>query len=114
MDNTKDGGSVNKPPILGGTNYDYWKAKMVSFLKSTGIKTWKIVIKGWKYHVITSQDGTTSLNPGAEWTDVEDNEALGNSKALNFIFSSVDKNMFRLINTYTKAKYAWEILRTSH
>lgn len=87
---------------------------MVSFLKSIGIKTWKIVIKGWKYHVITSQDGTISLNPGAEWTDAEDNEALGNSKALNSIFNGVDKNMFKLINACTKAKYAWEILKTSH
>ena len=40
--------------------------------------------------------------------------ALGNSKALNALFNGVDKNIFRLINTCTVAKDAWEILRITH
>lgn len=32
MDNSKEGGSVNKPHVLYGTDYDYWKAKMIDFL----------------------------------------------------------------------------------
>src|ERR1044072_9485117 len=39
---------------------------------------------------------------------------LANSKALNAIFNGVDKNMFRLINTCTVAKEAWDILKTAH
>ncbi|XP_057444753.1 uncharacterized protein LOC130736999 [Lotus japonicus] len=39
---------------------------------------------------------------------------MGNSKALNAIFNGVDKNMFRLINTCTVAKEAWDILKTAH
>lgn len=61
MDNTKDGGSVNRPVVLDGTNYDYWKEKMVVFLKSIDIKTWKVVIKDWKHLVITSQGGSKKL-----------------------------------------------------
>jgi hypothetical protein len=49
--------------------------------------------------------GNTSLKPEEDWTEVEDTEAHGNSKALNAIFfNDVDKNMFRLINTCTVAK----------
>lgn len=33
MDNAKEGGYVNHPPNLDGTNFDYWKARMVTFLK---------------------------------------------------------------------------------
>lgn len=110
----KDGGLVNKPYTLDDTNYDYWKAIMVVFLKSIGNKTWKVVIKGWKHPVITSKDGTTSLKPEAHWTDVEDKEALGNSKDLNVIFNGMDKNMLRLINTCSEAKESWEILKTTH
>ncbi|MCI19620.1 gag-pol polyprotein, partial [Trifolium medium] len=77
-------------------------------------KSWKAVIKGWTHPIVTAEDGTISLKPEAEWTDVEDNEALGNSKALNAIFNGVDKNMFRLINTCTEANEAWEILKTVH
>lgn len=72
---------------------------MVSFLKSMGNKTGKSVIKWWTYPVVTFEDGTTSLKREVEWNDVEDEEALGNSKALNVIFNGVDKNMFMLINT---------------
>lgn len=56
-------GSINKPPILDGTSYGYWKMMMVTFLKSLGNKTLTVVIKGWKYSVVTFEDDTTSLKP---------------------------------------------------
>lgn len=114
MDNTKDTFFVNRPPIFYGTNYDYWKAKMVSFLKSMDNKTWKIVVKCWKHPMNISQDGASNLKPKVGWTDVEDNEDLGNSKALDVIFIGLDKNIFRFINTSTKVKDAREILKTAH
>lgn len=91
METMKYGGSVNKPPILYGINYDYWKMMMVSFLKSLGSKAWKVVLKGWKHPIITAEDGATSLKPEADWTGAQDEEALGNSKALNVIFNSVER-----------------------
>ena len=45
MDN-KEGGSINRQPILDGTNYDYWKPRMVAFLKYIDRKTWKTIVKG--------------------------------------------------------------------
>lgn len=62
----------------------------------------------------TSKDGATSLKLEAEWTDVEDEEDLRNSEALNSMFNGMDKNMFRLINTCSIAKEAYEILKTVH
>lgn len=111
MDNTKDGGSVNRPFVLDGKNYIYWKVKMIIFLKIIDITTWKVVVKGWKHLLITSQDGSTSLKPEV---DMSNDEALGNDKDLNVIFNGVDKKMIRLINTCTEAKEAWEILKTTH
>jgi hypothetical protein len=99
---------------LDDTNYDNWKAKMVVFLKCMHNKTWKAVIKGWIHPVTISPDGTSSLKPKTEWINAEDNDVVGNSKALNVIYNGVDRNMFRLINACTKAKEAWEILKTSH
>ncbi|XP_057439907.1 uncharacterized protein LOC130731662 [Lotus japonicus] len=119
MDNSLEGGSVNRPPIMDGTNCDYWKARMTAFLKSIDSKTWKAIVKGWKHPVITPKEGETSteggkLKPEEDWNKDEDEEALGNHKALNAIFNGVDKNMFRLINTCTVAKEAWDILKTAH
>lgn len=64
--------------------------------------------------MINSEDGTKILKPEADWSKDKDDEALINKKMLNAIFNSVDKNMFRLINTCTEAKEAWEILKTAH
>ncbi|XP_057452470.1 uncharacterized protein LOC130744299 [Lotus japonicus] len=116
MNNSKEGGSINRPPILDETNYDYWKACMVAFLKSIDSKTWKAIVKGWKHPVKADKEGTstTELKPEEEWNKEEDGEALGNSKARNAICYGVDKNMFRLINTCIVAKDAWEILKVAH
>lgn len=78
MDNTQDGGTANRPPVLEDPNYNYWK----------------VVVKGSKNPVITSKDGSTILNPEDDWSKDEDDEALGHDKALNVIFNGVDKNMF--------------------
>ena len=89
---------------------------MVAFLKSLDSRTWKAVIKGWEHPKMLDAEGkpTDELKPEEDWTKEEDELALGNSKALNALFNGVDKNIFRLINTCTVAKDAWEILKTTH
>ncbi|MCI30252.1 gag-pol polyprotein, partial [Trifolium medium] len=101
-------GFVNRPPLLDGSNYDYWKSRMVAFLKSIDSKTWKAVVKGWEHPVIVDKDGnnTTELKSEGDWSKEEDELALGNSKALNASFNGVDKNMFRLIKQCIAAKDA--------
>ncbi|KAK2374648.1 gag-protease polyprotein [Trifolium repens] len=87
---------------------------MVAFLKSMDQKAWRAIITGWNHPIITAADGCTSLKGVADWSPEEETEANGNSKALNAIFNGVDENMFKLINTCTEAKQAWEILQTTH
>ena len=68
MDN--EGGFVNRPPILDGSNYDYWKPCMVDFLKSLDSKAWKAILKGWKHLVKLGEYGepTSELNPEEDWS----------------------------------------------
>jgi hypothetical protein len=111
----RNGGSVHRPPILDGSNYDYWKPRMVAFLKSLDNKAWKAVLTGWVHPVITKEGvATTEKKPEEQWSKEEDDLALGNSKALNAIFNGVDKNIFRLVNNFEVAKDAWDILKTTH
>ncbi|XP_057443220.1 uncharacterized protein LOC130735138 [Lotus japonicus] len=116
MDNDKDVGSIHRPPMPDGTNYDYWKARMVTFLRSIDDgKVHKSVLKGWT-HPVQTKEGTSTIELKSEvnWSKTEDEEAAANSKALNAIFNGVDKNMFRLIHTCTLAKDALEILKVAH
>ncbi|WJX19410.1 hypothetical protein P8452_09112 [Trifolium repens] len=112
----KDGTLVSKPPLLDGTNYDYWKSRMAAFLKSIDSRTWKAVLRGWEHPKVKDANGidTEELKPEEDWTPAEDTLALGNNKALNALFNGVDKNMFRLIKQCTVAKDAWEILKTTY
>lgn len=109
----KEGGYVNRPPLLNGDNYDYWKSRMIAFLKSIDTRTWKAVLKGWTPPVVVDKEGksTLALKSEEDWSKEEDELALGNSKALNALFNGVDANMFKLIKQCTVAKDAWEILR---
>ncbi|KAK2421453.1 gag-protease polyprotein [Trifolium repens] len=57
----KEGGFVNRPPMLTGSNYDHWKPKMIAFLKSIDSRTWKAVLKGWD---CKTQDSTVQFYYG--------------------------------------------------
>jgi hypothetical protein len=112
----KEGGMVNRPPLLDGSNYDLWKSRMATFLKSIDSKTWKAVLKGWEPPVVLDKDGnkTDVLKPEEEWSKEEDEATLGNNKALNALFNRVDRSMFKLIKPCIVAKDAWCILETAH
>lgn len=64
---------------------------LVIFLKSIDNKTWKVVIKGWKHPVVTSQDRTTNLKLEVDLSKDEDDEAMPNDKTLNSIFNGVER-----------------------
>ncbi|MCH79440.1 gag-pol polyprotein [Trifolium medium] len=104
----KEGGIISRSPLLDGNNYDFWKSRMTSFLKSIDNKIWKAVIVGWTHPLVAYADGnpTTEKKPEASWTKEEDDASTWNHKALNALFNGVDKNMFRLIKRCDVAKDA--------
>ncbi|CAJ2661891.1 unnamed protein product [Trifolium pratense] len=113
----KEGGFVTRPPLLvGASNYDYWKSRMMAFLKQIDSKTWKAVLRGWTPPVKMDKDGkpTFELKSAEEWSKEEDELALANSKALYALYNGVDKHIFRLIKKCVSAKEAWTILETVH
>jgi hypothetical protein len=63
-----EGGMVNRPPLLDGSNYDFRKSRMATFLKSIDSKTWKVVLRGWEPPVVLDKDGnkTVVLKPEDE------------------------------------------------
>ncbi|CAM8890002.1 unnamed protein product [Rhodiola kirilowii] len=109
----KEGQSITRPPLLEGSNYATWKPVMRSFLKSLDEKAWKAVLKGWTEPMMNNLTGEPIAKPEALWTEEEDKASMGNSKAMNAIFSAVDENIMKLIINCEVAKEAWDILQTS-
>ncbi|CAM8954423.1 unnamed protein product [Rhodiola kirilowii] len=110
----KEGQSITRPPLLEGSNYATWKPMMKSFLKSLEAKAWMSVQSGWTEPMMNNLTGDPVLKPEALW-DEEDNKAsMGNSKAMNAIFSAVDENVMKLIINREVAKEAWDILQMAY
>ncbi|CAM8935017.1 unnamed protein product [Rhodiola kirilowii] len=109
----KEGQSITRPPLLEGSNYATWKSVMRSFLKSLDEKAWKAVLKGWTEPIMNNLTGEPIAKPEALWTEEEDKASMGNSKAMNTIFSVVDENVMKLIINCEVAKEAWDILQTA-
>ena len=114
MDFVREGTSTTKPPMLDGTNYGYWKAKMIAFLKSVDSRSWKSVLTGWEPPSIIDAIGIITLKPEIPWNKEEDEESFGNSKVLNALLNGVDQNVLKLINTCTSAKKIWSILEVAY
>ncbi|CAM8994318.1 unnamed protein product [Rhodiola kirilowii] len=110
----KEGQSTNRPPLLEGPNYAYWKSKMKAFLKSLDERAWRAVMIGWTEPIMANPEGVGMPKPEALWSEADDVAAVGNSKALNAIFYGVDENVFKLIAECEVAKEAWDILRIAY
>ncbi|CAM8887350.1 unnamed protein product [Rhodiola kirilowii] len=109
----KEGQSITRPPLLEGSNYATWKPVMRSFLKSLDEKAWRAVMRGWTEPMMNNLTGEPIPKPEALWTEEEDKASMGNSKAMNAIFSAVDENVMKLIINCDVAKEAWDILQTA-
>lgn len=95
-------------------NYDYQKARVVSFLKSLDNKTWKAVINRLTLLKVTAEENTKTFNIEKYWSKKEDKGVLDNYHTFNADYNGINKNIFENINTFTSAKEAWETLETCH
>ncbi|CAM8974549.1 unnamed protein product [Rhodiola kirilowii] len=110
----KERQSTNRPPLLEGPNYSYWKSKMKAFLKSLDEKAWRAVLVGWTQPWMANAEVIMVLKPEALWTNADEKTSVGNAKIVNAIFSGVNENVFKLIANCEIAKEACDILRTCY
>ncbi|KAG9453915.1 hypothetical protein H6P81_006819 [Aristolochia fimbriata] len=108
-DTIKDGGSSTRPPLLEGTNYPYWKARMTAYIKSIDEDAWLTVLEGWSRPTI-ELEGKTLDKQQKNWTDEENKCSNLNSKTLNAIFCGVSLEVFSRMSAITSSKEAWESL----
>ncbi|CAM8959811.1 unnamed protein product [Rhodiola kirilowii] len=110
----KEGQNTSGPPLLEGSDYSYRKIRMKALLKTIDERAWKAVLVGWTPPTMTNTEEQGVPKPEERWTKTEDKTAVGNSIAMNAIFSAVDENVFKLIANCEVTKNAWEILITAH
>ncbi|KAA0033527.1 gag-proteinase polyprotein [Cucumis melo var. makuwa] len=112
MEIIREGPSASCPPVLDGKNYSYWKPRMIFFIKMLDGKAWRALVADYDPPMIIV-NGVSIPKSEVDWTDAEEQASVGNARALNAIFNSVDLNVFKLINSCNAAKEAWKTLEVS-
>ena len=87
-------------PLFDGTNYAYWKVRMIALLQSLDEKVWQAVEIGW----------TKPKEALADWDEAKIKAENFNSRALNALFNAVTNEEFKKISSTKTAKEAWTIL----
>ena len=94
-------------------NYGYWKVRMRANLRGADEDIWIVVQSGWEEPWVMQEDDLKTLKSKKKWTATEKKLSKFNAKALDTIFSSVDRKQFELIQSCESAKEAWDILQNS-
>ena len=55
MSNYKKEASI-RPPIFDGSNFVYWKMRIIAYLQSLGTEIWNIVEAGYTFPSVTPTD----------------------------------------------------------
>ena len=99
-----EGQNSGRPPFFTGSNYGYWKCRMMIFLQAIDILVWKIVESPY-------------IPPSTEfenWTDEAKRKANLNAKAMNALYCAIDQAEFNRISMCSTAHDIWHSLDIIH
>ena len=99
-----EGQSTASRPLFNGSNYAYWACRMKIYLQSIGLDTWNI----------TQTEYTEPTTNFAQWTAEEKIIAQNNSKAMNILFCSLNRNEFNRVSICKSAYEIWKTLQVIH
>jgi hypothetical protein len=86
--------TLNIVPNYDGSNYGYWKSRMIFFLKS--IDVWFVIESGFK----------APDKPIAEWSNGENQTRMAIDKAMNALCLAISQTEFPRISNCDSAKDA--------
>ncbi|XP_044482002.1 uncharacterized protein LOC123208535 [Mangifera indica] len=92
-------------PVVNGVHYHIWVVKMKSFLQAADL---------WDVVEIDGNFPTMPENPTVAQMQLYKSETKKKSRALSFLHSVIDDNIFVKIVHYTTAKQVWEKLQQEY
>ena len=99
-----EGQSTVRPPLFNGSNYAYWACRMKIYLQSISLDTWNM----------TQTEYVEPTIDFAQWTTEQKTVAQHNSKAMNILFCSLDRNEFNRVSVCKSAFEIWRTLQVTH
>jgi len=108
-----EGAFINRPPLLCGLNYQFWKIRMNFFVQSTEKGILEAIENG---HFIpkTKKDGVFTVKHCSEWTESDSKKAKFEWMAKNIITFALSCYEFFRVSQCESAKEMWDILEVTH
>ena len=99
-----DSKNVGHPLKFNGSNFTYWKAWMIIYLKSIDFAVWKMV--EMEYTPPTAAYDT--------WSEREKQTTTLDAKAMNALYCAMDEEEYRKISTCETKHEVWHALEILH
>jgi hypothetical protein len=96
-----EGNSSNKTPMFDGTNFDFWKVRMRTYLMALGVDVWDVVDTGY-------------INPVVLASKDDKLEFRFNANGMNAILNGVAEDEFVKVMHLETAKAMWDKLISSY
>ena len=81
-----------RPPFFDGTNFVYWKVRVIAYLQSLGTEVWDIIDTGYTF-------------PSATPTDTAEKKKYEtNAKVVNTLLGCLSQSEFVKVMQYKSAK----------
>ena len=89
-----EGHSIHRPLFFDGTNYAYWKNKMMVFLRSQDYEVWRVIDKG-PYKLPEDEES---------WNPLQIKQSTVNFSAMNIMQCAIHPNEYSRVLMCTSAK----------
>jgi hypothetical protein len=108
-----EGQSTHRPPLFIGSDYGYWKNRMIMYIKGQDYHVWKIIANG--PHIPTKiVEGATLAKLESEWNEADVRLIELNCKAMSTLYCALDPIEYNRVSGCDSAKEIWDKLEVTY
>jgi hypothetical protein len=108
-----EGQSTHRPPLFIGSDYGYWKNRMIMYIKGQDYHVWRIIANG--PHIPTKTvEGATLAKLENEWNEADVRLIELNCKAMSTLYCALDPIEYNRVSGCDSAKEIWDKLEVTY
>uniref|UniRef100_A0A2N9GY08 CCHC-type domain-containing protein n=1 Tax=Fagus sylvatica TaxID=28930 RepID=A0A2N9GY08_FAGSY len=108
-----EGQSTHRPPLFIGSDYGYWKNRMIMYIKGQDYHVWRIIANG--PHIPTKTvEGATLVKLESEWNEADVKLIELNCKAMSTLYCALDPIEYNRVSGCDSAKEIWDKLEVTY
>uniref|UniRef100_A0A2N9H416 CCHC-type domain-containing protein n=1 Tax=Fagus sylvatica TaxID=28930 RepID=A0A2N9H416_FAGSY len=108
-----EGQSTHRPPLFIGSDYGYWKNRMIMYIKGQDYHVWRIIANG--PHIPTKTvEGATLAKLESEWNEADVRLIELNCKAMSTLYCALDPIEYNRVSGCDSAKEIWDKLEVTY